>query len=151
MYTQTTDSDSIALGWNLGLYISEKLPGDAHVAGLWVTLWAAKSSTFSTTAALLLLPLSFLWVPHNALFRLRNRATSRSTLNYFFSLYLICRLWDNPSEAGHSKDLISPGYGTQNANSVPQPQKVLILQEQQQRKRSDLKSKAWSIQNELIH
>lgn len=77
--------------------ISKQLPGDAQGAGPEATLRAARASPHrspASTATLSLLPQSCLSLrlPHNAVFSLRNKAILHSAPNFFFSLYLICRL-----------------------------------------------------------
>lgn len=39
------DSDSIGLGWDLGLFISNKLLGERTAAGSWTIIWIAKWET----------------------------------------------------------------------------------------------------------
>lgn len=73
----------------------------------------------------------FLWMPRNALFKLRNKITSLSITNYFFSLHLICRLLGS-IRAQSFQGLLPPCYETWIANTFPQPQKVLNLQKRKE-------------------
>lgn len=74
-----------------------------------------------------------LWVPHDALFRLTNKATLHFTPSFFFSLYLICTLL-GPSL--RSLSFQGPAFSklwNMECKEFPSPEKVLILHQQQQR------------------
>lgn len=68
-----------------------------------------------------------LWVPHDALFRLMNKATLHFTPSFFFSLYLICRLLGPSLRSLSFQGSAFSKLWNMECKEFPSPEKVLIF------------------------